>query len=158
MDKTVEKLYGNRVRAKVCGLCWKGDKLLLVNHRGLYDHDFWAVPGGGIEFGQTAQENLEREYREETGLMVKVDAFQFVCEYISGPLHAIELFFAVTVIDGKLLTGEDPEMSGNEQIITDVRFLSVTEINELPEINKHGLFRFAKSAEKISGLKGYLKI
>jgi 8-oxo-dGTP diphosphatase len=158
VDKTVQEFYGNRVRARVCGLCWEGDKLLLVNHRGLYDHDFWALPGGGMEFGQTAQENLEREYREETGLVVSIDAFQFACEYIRQPLHAIELFFAVTVKGGKLLTGEDPEMSGKKQIITEVKYLSVAEVNELPEINKHGLFGLAKSAEKIKGLKGYLKI
>ena len=157
MDKTVQEFYGNRVRARVCGLCWEGEKLLLVNHYGLYDHDFWAPPGGGIEFGQSARDNLERELREETGLEGAVGEFQFACEFIHGHFHAVELFFAVNIKGGHVFKGTDPE-TGVKQIITEVRYLSIEEINGMPEKNKHGLFREAKTGEKIRTLKGYLKI
>ncbi len=143
---------------RVCGMCWDADTLLLVNHRGLYAHDFWAPPGGGIQFGQSLETNLVREFKEETGLDVQVQRFQFACEFISGPLHAIELFFNVTITGGKLTVGTDPEMGERGQIINDVKFLSEIELAALPELSKHGLFRLAKNNEKIKNLEGYWRI
>jgi len=158
VDKTAQQIYGGKVRIRVCGLSWKDEKLLLVNHFGLYHHDFWAPPGGGIEFGDHAETNLEREFAEETGLVVKTEELQFICELIQPPLHAIELFFNVMVIGGKLITGSDPEMDEKQQIIKQVQYLSIAEIDRMPDSHKHGLFRFAKSRDKIMGLRGYLKI
>jgi 8-oxo-dGTP diphosphatase len=136
----------------------EGGKLLLVNHYGVYGHDFWAPPGGGVEFGLSAEASLTREFREETGLEVKVGEFLFGCEFIKPPLHAIELFFEVAAVHGIVTIGHDPEMGNEAQVISDVRFLSFAEINHIPENHKHGLFKLAKTAEKVSGLRGYLKI
>ena len=158
MDKSVQKIYGNRVRTRVSGLCWEGAKILLINHRGLYHHDFWAPPGGGVEFGQTVGENLVREFQEETGLEIQVGEFHFVCEFIKPPLHAIELFFDAHVKGGNLRTGTDPEMGEMDQIIMEAKYMSESEINALPAGHRHGLFNLAKSVEKIRELKGYLKI
>lgn len=158
MDKTTQEIYGGRVRIRTCGLCWDREKLLLVNHFGLYNHDFWAPPGGGLEFGVAAVDNLEREFIEETGLRVKTEELQFLCEYIQPPLHAIELFFNVKLMGGKLFTGSDPEMGIKPQIIMEVKYLSDKEIEVIPDSYKHGIFRIAKSMEKIRGLRGYLKI
>ena len=158
MDKAVQNIYGNRVRVRVCGLCWKDEKLLLINHFGLYNHDFWAPPGGGVEFGQTAVENLEREFKEETGLLVKTEELQFICEFVEPPLHAIELYFNVKVLGGVLVAGTDPEMGEKQQIIRQVKYHSSPEIESMPDTDKHGMFRNRKSIEKIRGLRGYLKI
>ena len=158
MDEFAEKIYGDRVRTRVCGLCWEGQKLLLVNHFGIYGHDFWSPPGGGVEFGQTAASNLIREFREETGLDIQTGEFLFACEFIRPPLHAIELFFAVKSNGGKLISGYDPEMNDEKQVISEARYMSTSEIDGLPENHKHGLFKLAKKAEKVNALTGYLKI
>lgn len=158
MDKSVQEIYGSRVRARVCGLCWEGDMILMVNHVGLYHHDFWAPPGGGIEFGLSSSSNLVREFKEETGLDIEVGEFLFVCEFIQSPLHAIELFFEVTTTGGSLFTGKDPEMREEEQIIKSVKYLSESEINALPEGHKHGIFKLVKSVKRIRATRGYLKI
>ena len=158
MDKSVQKIYGNRTRIRVAGLCWDSHNILLVNHWGLYHHDFWAPPGGGVEFGDTAEQNLMREFKEETGLEIQVGEFCFACEFIAPPLHAIELYFDVIVGGGGLQIGNDPEMGKKEQIITEVKYMSESELDAIPRGHKHGLLNLGKRVEKIRELRGYLKI
>jgi 8-oxo-dGTP diphosphatase len=46
-------------------------KVLLVKHS--YGHLNWELPGGGVEAGESVQDAVVREVREETGLDVDVD-------------------------------------------------------------------------------------
>lgn len=130
----------------------------MVNHRALRIGPFWAPPGGGLEFGCSAKDKLMQEFKEETGLDIQVGPQVFVTEFIHPPLHALELFFGVTVQGGSLRTGHDPEMAGSEQIIQDVRFLTFDEIDALPAEEKHGAFGLVGRAGEIGGLNGYFMI
>ncbi len=158
MDKSVQEIYGNRVRIRVCGICQTAGHLLLINHSGLVDGAFWAPPGGGMEFGHSAEENLIREFKEETGLEVEVGAFRFVTEFAVPPLHAIELFFYVTVKGGTLKAGHDPEMGSAKQLIQEVRFMTYQEIDALPLSSKHGAFGLSVGSGRIGELNGYFRI
>jgi 8-oxo-dGTP diphosphatase len=154
MNPQIAELYGNRVRVRVCGLCWESGKLLLVNHGVLYEKDFWAPPGGGVEAGESLQEALKREFLEETGLEIKVHGFRFGCEFIRPPLHAIELFFDVEATGGLLKTGKDPEM----QIIKDVQFEEVAKMKEKEEIELHGIFQIVENETDLRKLSGFYTI
>src|SRR5882762_5053673 len=105
MENEVQKFYGNRLRVRACGVCVKDDSILLVNHYGISNQDFWSPPGGGIEFGEGAVDCLNREFNEEAGLSVKTGRFLFACEFIQHPLHAIELFFEVFPLTDQLHVG-----------------------------------------------------
>lgn len=158
MDKSVQEIYGNRTRVRVCGILALNDQILLVNHRGLTDGSFWSPPGGGIEFGISAHEALVREFREETGLIVEVGSFLFVTELVRPPLHAVELFFSVTLAGGTLQTGRDPEMGDAVQLIHDVRFMHFKEIDAMPPGEKHGAFGLTSASGRITELNGYFRI
>jgi len=154
MSGEIAKIYGNRLRVRVCGLCWSDDKLLLVNHRSLTDSNFWAPPGGGVEFGETLEIALKREFKEETGLEIGQPEFAFGCEFIKDPLHAIELFFSVVQTGGILKNGYDPEL----QLIQEVRFLTNPEIRRISADQLHGIFRVVKGSNDLHQLRGFYTI
>jgi 8-oxo-dGTP diphosphatase len=154
MDDEIAKIYGNRLRVRVCGLCWDGDRILLVNHRMTSGSTLWIPPGGGVEYGETLQNALKREFWEETGLEVAPSQFAFGCEFIKAPLHSLELFFNVIRTGGALKKGYDPEL----QIIQDVRFFSENDFNEIPRAELHGIFQMAGGPGELRKLSGFYSI
>jgi 8-oxo-dGTP diphosphatase len=154
MAPSITQIYGNKVRLRVCGFCWDRDKVLLVNHTGITNDGFWGPPGGGVEFGESLEHTLIREFKEETGLTVELGKFMFGCEYINHPLHAVELFFNVTVSGGKLQAGSDPELN----IIKDVRFIGSDELGGMNPAALHGIFRITTDPQEFSSLSGFYRI
>lgn len=158
MNENVASTYGNRIRVRVCGLCQKDDALLMINHAGLTNGDFWAPPGGGVEYGQTVEETLVREFREEAGIIIAPGEFKFGCEFINAPLHAIELFFIARYKSGKIITGADPEMVAGNQIIKQTRWIPFSDIGAIPRQNLHGIFSKCEMPREILRLSGFWRI
>lgn len=55
--------------------------------------NFWTLPGGCVERGETLEECVEREVFEETGIELKIDQMLFVRELINASRHRIEFYF-----------------------------------------------------------------
>ncbi len=153
MSPKIDEIYGNKVRIRVCGLCWQNDSLLLVKHQ-MGGQPLWAPPGGGVEFGELLNDTLKREFLEETGLEVRPGKFLFGCEFVKNPLHAIELFFEVNVVSGSVKSGGDPEI----QIIETAQFLTLEEIRRIPERQLHGILSKFESRERLQDLTGFYRI
>jgi 8-oxo-dGTP diphosphatase len=158
MESEIINKYGNRLRVRVCGLCWQGDKLLVANHKLLGDNNFWAPIGGGLEFGETSKSALEREFKEEAMIEITPGGFQFGCEYINKPLHAIELFFEVIYKSGNIGLGIDPESYLKQQILTEVRYMEFIELMALKPDERHGIFHLVNNAEDLKNLSGFYTI
>jgi 8-oxo-dGTP diphosphatase len=154
MDESVAAIYGNKVRVRACGLCWQDGRLLMVNHSGITSTDFWAPPGGGVEFGRSVEQTLQKEFMEETGLDIIPGKFLFACELIRPPLHALELFFSVDARSGRLKIGNDPELP----IIRDVRFMPFAEIQHFSPEKVHGIFSRVSTAADLQNLRGFFRI
>lgn len=153
----VNKLFGKKIRTRVCGICIKENALLLVRHKNIGISGFlWAPPGGGMEYEESARECLKREFLEETGLEVEVKNLLFVYEFLSPPFHAIELFFLTKDKGGTLQKGKDPEMPENAQIIDKVEFIPFEKIAQMDKASLHGIFRFVKTQEDLFTLKGFI--
>ena len=92
----ISKTFGNKTRIRVCGILIENDEILLVKHKGLGEKGYlWSPPGGEPRFSEDLESALKREFFEETGLLVEVESFLFLFEFIDVPLHAVELFFLV---------------------------------------------------------------
>ena len=70
--------------------------------------DGYCFPGGGIELGETIEEAVIREAREETGLVVKpVRVIDCATSFFKIPsssifVHSLLVFYTCEVIGGKL--------------------------------------------------------
>ena len=68
-DKSIPADSSARFRVAVSALIFEEGTVLLAHRR---DIDWWNLPGGGMEVGETVDEALRREVYEETRLEVEV--------------------------------------------------------------------------------------
>ncbi|MGH7203825.1 MAG: NUDIX domain-containing protein [Candidatus Levyibacteriota bacterium] len=62
----------------------KGGKLFL-SKRGIKaknERGKWEIPGGGVEFGETFEQALKREIKEEIGVEIEVMDLLGICDHI----------------------------------------------------------------------------
>ncbi len=85
---------------RVAGIAVQNGKVLLQKPT---NEDFYAFPGGHVEFGETNEETLMREFNEEIGADIKVGALKWVAEaffpWRENPCHQICLYYAIDITD-----------------------------------------------------------
>ncbi len=155
ITKEIEAKFGNHLRIRINGILIENDHILMVKHRMGNGRILWSVPGGGMHFGTTAIENLEREFLEETSLEVKVDKYLFVHEYLAPPLHAMEHYFAVKRINGNVKLGKDPELSEENQLLQEISWKTIAEIKTIANESLHQLFWGINSLSELGMQRGY---
>lgn len=88
-----------RINARA--IVWRDGKLLAVKHKSVEDGSespYWAVPGGGLDFGESLQDGVKREVFEELGVHAAVGKLLFVQQLPStreGYTEELEFFFQV---------------------------------------------------------------
>jgi mutator protein MutT len=78
--------YPKRPVLGVGALIFNRDKILLVERGKEPLKGYWSLPGGVLEVGETLEQGIVREVREETGLEVK-------------PLKVLEIFERIILDD-----------------------------------------------------------
>lgn len=73
----------------------KEGEILLLNRKKAPESGYWSIPGGTVEFGETAEEAIVREFKEETGLLCCPTHFLGYYDYIllAEHRHWLSLFF-----------------------------------------------------------------
>jgi ADP-ribose pyrophosphatase YjhB (NUDIX family) len=103
-------------------------RVLMVKHR-QDGEEWWCLPGGAQQAGETPAQGALRELREECnvdGVIVRRTAY--VLDVYAHETHS----FVVDIGDQDPSLGHDPELVAEEQapILVDVRWLRLCEIPE----------------------------
>ncbi len=146
-SEDIIRIYGDKIRIRVCGILENDGKYLLVNHSKLNeDNVFWNFPGGGVEKNESIVNTLIREFKEETNIEIKSEKFLVLNQVIASSLHAIELYFSVIAENFENKTGHDPEID----IITETKWMTAEEILSLPPKYKPTFFSNLKSINDLN--------
>jgi mutator protein MutT len=111
-------------RVVVAAIIRNGNKLLLTKEVLESGRERWIFPGGGVNFGESLEEALKREIKEELGMEIKVEKLLGFKEAIFPKVnyHTIIFFFLAKPL-GKL--------SIKEKKILDARYFDLKEIESL---------------------------
>ena len=78
-------------------------KEVFATQRGYVDYkDWWEIPGGKIESGETPEQCIEREIREELATQVRAEKVLGVVEYDYPAFHLTMHCILCSIVSGKL--------------------------------------------------------
>ena len=100
---------------RAAGICIRNNKVLLQKPT---NDTAFAFPGGHVAFGETNEQTLVREFREEIGTDISVGDLRWVGEIFfpwgSKPCHLICLYYSVDITSDDIPT--EGMFIGKEQI------------------------------------------
>jgi len=106
---------------------FSSNKILLIKRRTVPFSGYWALPGGRVESGETVEQAIVREVKEETGLDVAV--VRKIGEYHEqGVQGGLEYDYYPACFLVKVVGGETKKQ---ESEIEEIKLFS---LNEVPEV------------------------
>ena len=120
-------------RVAVGALVVENKKLLMICRGKAPNVGVWAIPGGGVEVGETLQQAAERETFEETGMKIQAGQPFYAFEIIEKDdkekvrFHYVIIDLKAELIGGKMCPGDDA---------MDVRWVSAQEMASMPVSEK----------------------
>lgn len=92
---------------RVTGVLVENNKILLVKQK-VSEKRNWSLPGGKLEQGETLEQGIIREMKEETGLDVEIIRLLYLCDVSASDNTLLHITFLLKRVDGdiKLPTNE----------------------------------------------------
>ncbi len=102
--------------APVVGLgavVWRDDKVLMIKRGQPPRAGIWSLPGGGQDLGETVEQGIRRELREETGVEVELLGLVAVIDSVQRDAEG-RVLYHYTIVDyaarwasGDVVAGDD---------------------------------------------------
>ena len=101
MENNVSNNINKKIRKEVMSYLIKDNKVLVIKYNFGLNKDYIDIPGGKIEDGETPEETSIREFKEETGIVIKKQEYKgnFITEY-PDRIYDMETFI-VTEFEGE---------------------------------------------------------
>lgn len=112
------------------GIVLRGDEVLTMFRRRIKDgkvKEYYVIPGGGIEEGETLVDNVIREMKEEFTIDVKVLGYLGKDE---GE-DSIANFFHCEIIGGEVKLGGEEKQRMSEENYYEPRYVKISELGNI---------------------------
>jgi 8-oxo-dGTP pyrophosphatase MutT (NUDIX family) len=112
----------NRLNIRVYGLLINQHNEILLVHEKIGDFHFTKFPGGGLEIGEGTRDCLVREFKEETGMDIKVGMHYYTTDFFQQSAfkktdQLISIYYRVHPIsDVSLIPLEEFDIDNNGRI------------------------------------------
>ena len=109
----MERSYPSRPVVGVGAIAIDDDRVLLVERGREPSKGVWSLPGGAVELGESLEEAIRREVREEAGidirLLDRVEVFERIVDDGAGETryHYVLIDYLCEVAGGTLQAGDD---------------------------------------------------
>ena len=113
----------------------RGDKVLLVQQRKQIAHGLWSYPGGRVEAGETLEQALRREVREELDAEL-LDYEYFDMYHMANDQGEIEINTFIGNFTGEIHLKEDELMAYG--------WFSLSEMQNMKDLRSATVFEQAK--------------
>ncbi|OGO31931.1 MAG: hypothetical protein A2Z29_05950 [Chloroflexi bacterium RBG_16_56_11] len=120
------------IRVRPTGILIENDRILLVRQYVTATRG-WSLPGGKLEAGETIEQCLVREIKEETGLDIQVKELLYVTDRFRGSdIHIVHMSFLVERMGKK--PGEfdwnydDPNPSSSSTKLREIKMVLIDEL------------------------------
>src|SRR6516164_6530923 len=124
----IERTYPTRPHLAVSAAIFRDGRVLIVRRGRPPAHGLYTLPGGGVELGETLEQAVVREVREETGLAVAPLALVGFREAIGRDTAGrIERHFVILPFAARWIAGE---IALNEEL-AEARWLVPSELDGL---------------------------
>ncbi|EEL81012.1 MutT/NUDIX [Bacillus cereus AH1271] len=114
----------NVMQVRVTGILIEDEKVLLVKQK--VANRNWSLPGGRVENGETLEEGMTREMREETGLEVKIKKLLYVCDKPDASPSLLHITFLLERIEGEIRL---PSNEFDHNPIHDVQMVPIKDLS-----------------------------
>jgi len=122
------RIYPTRPYLAVSAAIFRGGRVLIVRRAQPPAHGLFTLPGGGVELGETLEEAVIREVREETALEIAPVALAGYRQAIArDDAGRIERHFVILPFAARWIAGE---ISLNEEL-AEAHWLAPTELTGL---------------------------
>jgi 8-oxo-dGTP diphosphatase len=120
-------------RIRVSAILRRGDSVLLLRHEKA-GRQYWLLPGGGVNFGESLADALQRELGEELGVDEDLPLEGPVCvvdsippDLAARPKHVVHIIFA-----GHLGSRSLEAVTSTDAAVRGHRLFAVDELPGLP--------------------------
>jgi mutator protein MutT len=120
------------INVRPTGILLENNRIMLIK-RYVTAVRGWSLPGGKLEFGETIEQCLTREMKEETGLDVKVRELLYITDrFYDVERHIVHMSFLVeragNTPESLEWTHQDPHPSKTSSEVREIKMVKIGEL------------------------------
>ncbi len=116
---------------RVCAALIRDGAILMVRH--VHDgRDYWTLPGGAVESGETLAQAVLRELQEETNVSARVLGLLYQRSYRSAAGRDVteHCFLLECAPEQRATLGHDPELDAASQWLTELAWRPLADLHD----------------------------